>query len=257
MTTQFNIIGVIHFLPLPGTPRACTLSEVMERALFDAHQLEQAGVRKVIIENFGDAPFRNGPVEPHIIAMMTSIAIAIRNETNLDLGINVLRNDSFAALAIASACNASFIRVNIHTGASWTDQGLIQGNAYSTLMYRKQLSSSTNIAADIFVKHGSPAGNLEIVDVAKDTIYRGLADHIILTGSGTGMPTKIGDVQLLRDTIPDADIWIGSGVNPDNINDFIQFANSAIVGTYFHKNSDITEPLCRDRVNRLMDKIII
>jgi predicted TIM-barrel enzyme len=53
--------------------------------------------------------------------------------------LNVLRNDARAALGAALACGATFVRVNVHTGATWTDQGLIEGDAYATLRYRQAL----------------------------------------------------------------------------------------------------------------------
>ena len=49
------------------------------------------------------------------------------------LGINVLRNDAESALAIAAVVSASCIRVNVHTGARVTDQGVIEGEAAATL----------------------------------------------------------------------------------------------------------------------------
>ena len=37
--------------------------------------------------------------------------------------MNVLRNDAAAALSIAAVAGATFIRVNVHTGAVVADQG--------------------------------------------------------------------------------------------------------------------------------------
>ena len=49
------------------------------------------------------------------------------------------------------------IAASIFMGSAWTDQGLIQGEAYQTLLYRKQVGTQVSIAADVLVKHASPA----------------------------------------------------------------------------------------------------
>lgn len=246
------IIGVIHLLPLPGTPHGhYTLDYVLNRAVSDAHALKDGGVDTVILENFGDAPFVRTQVEPHVVSMMTRIALAVR-EVGLDLGINVLRNDAQAAMAIAAAVGASFIRINVHTGAAWTDQGLIQGEAYQTLMYRKQLSVSVDIAADVMVKHATPAGTRTLLDAAKDTLSRGGARHLIVTGTATGATVNVNELADLRDSLPNTSIWIGSGIHMENVEEVLQFADGAIVGTYFHTEGDLNKPLDTGRVSNLV-----
>ncbi len=96
----------------------------------------------VLIENHGDAPFTPGRVEPATVAALTVVAheIAARCPTT-PLGINVLKNDARAALAIACAVGARFIRVNVHAGAVVADQGLVQSDAYATLRDRRLLGA--------------------------------------------------------------------------------------------------------------------
>src|SRR5690242_21138198 len=105
---------------------------------------------------------------------------AIRSAVKLPIGFNVLRNDARAALALCVACNGSFIRVNVHIGTMLTDQGIIEGEAFDTLRYRKQLCSDVMIFADVHVKHGVPLGKSQIEDSARDTLERGLADALIV-----------------------------------------------------------------------------
>src|SRR5262249_61389048 len=69
------------------------------------------------------------------------------------LGINVLKNDARAALAIACAVGARFIRVNVHAGAVVADQGLVQTDAYATLRDRRLLAADVKIFADVGGKH--------------------------------------------------------------------------------------------------------
>jgi membrane complex biogenesis BtpA family protein len=248
MTQRKTIVGVIHLLPLPGTPCSRhTFQQVLERAKLDAQALKEGGVHMAILENFGDAPFVRGSVEPHIVSMMTVIALKIK-ELGLELGINVLRNDARSALAIASAVGAKLIRVNVHTGAAWTDQGLIQGDAYHTLLYKRQLNVDVEIAADIMVKHATPAGTRSMLDAAKDTLYRGQVNHIIVTGTATGATIDLEDLKELRNALPKASIWIGSGLNLENVRQIMNYADGGIVGTYFHREGELSNPLDASRV---------
>lgn len=253
---SFSLMGVVHLLPLPGAPGGSPgFRRVMDRALSDAHALQKGGMTTAVVENFGDAPFVSGRTDPHVPSMMSVIGARIRAETGLDLGINVLRNDAAAALAVASACSASFVRVNVHVGAAWTDQGLIQGQAYDTLRYRRELGSTVQIAADVLVKHAVPAGQPVIEEVAKETALRGHADVLIVTGSRTGGVTDLEDVSRVRAAVPERPVWVGSGVTLETIQSVSRVADGAIVGTWLHADGKLTEPLDPRRVQALVSAL--
>ena len=248
--SNFECLGVVHLLPLPGTPWSNqSMDTITERALHDADVILSSGFSGLVLENFGDAPFVQHHVEPHIVAAMTRIGLEIRRRfgQSFTLGINVLRNDARSALGIASIVDADFIRVNVHIGAAWTDQGLIQGTAYDSLMYRKQLGVRTRIAADILVKHAHPAGTDDLSVLAKDSTLRGGADTVILTGARTGATTSVEDVRLLRGLLPNTPIWIGSGITPQNISFYKDIASGAIIGSYLHEDGNLDRPLCMQR----------
>ncbi len=114
---------------------------------------------------------------------MTVVTNEITKVFKRPIGINVLRNDAKAAMAIATACDIQFIRVNVHIGAAVTDQGIIEGKAFETLRLRKSLNSDVLIFADVAVKHASPLGNRSITEETKDLSERGMADAIIVSGS--------------------------------------------------------------------------
>lgn len=250
--SKFECLGVVHLLPLPGTPwSAHSMNEIVERALHDADVILSSGFSGLVLENFGDAPFVQHSVEPHIVSAMTRIALEIRRRfvDSYTLGINVLRNDARSALGIASIVDADFVRVNVHVGAAWTDQGLIQGEAYDSLMYRRQLGSNTRIAADILVKHAHPAGTDDISVLAKDSTLRGGADIVILTGARTGTTTSVEELRYLHSILSDTPIWIGSGCTPQNIANYKEYASGAIIGSYLHEDGNLEKPLCLQRAN--------
>jgi len=225
-------IGVVHLLPLPGAPRwQGDLQGVINHATADATALSRGGAHALFIENFGDIPFKKEAVGPETVAAMCAVARALREQVRLPIGFNVLRNDAKAALALCAACDGSFIRVNVHTGAMVTDQGLIEGNAYETVRYRQHICPQALILADVHVKHGTPLGSPDIGTSARDTLDRGLADALIVSGTGTGESTDLRELERVRQAAPKAKLLIGSGVTRENVKEYLRLADGVIVGT--------------------------
>lgn len=250
------LFGVIHLRPLPGSPRwRGDLEGLIKLAVQDARACERGGAQALFIENFGDAPFTKTRVGPETVAAMTAAGRAVREAVKLPIGFNVLRNDARAALALCAACQGSFIRVNVHTGAMLTDQGLIEGDAYETLRYRRQICPAAQIFADVHVKHAVPLGGGSIEAAARDTIERGLADALIVSGAGTGMAADITDVERVRRACPSATILLGSGVTLANVHDFLASADGFIVGTSLKKGGKLANPIDPKRVAALVRTI--
>ncbi|MEC8958718.1 MAG: BtpA/SgcQ family protein, partial [Chloroflexota bacterium] len=133
-------VGVVHLLPLPGSPRwGGDMKSVIDRAEEEANILEQGGVDGIIVENFGDVPFRTGRLEPETIAGMTVAVERVEEVVKVPVGINMLRNDALSALGIAAVTGAKFIRVNVHYGVMAAEEGLIEGEAFQTMRHRKDL----------------------------------------------------------------------------------------------------------------------
>src|SRR5687768_120118 len=184
------LIGMVHLLPLPGAPGwQGRLHDVIQRALADAAALEAAGFDALLVENFGDAPFFPDAVPAVTTAAMTVVIARLAQSTRLPFGVNVLRNDAASALAIAAATDASFIRVNVHSGAMLTDQGWLSGRAHETVRQRAQLGAPVAICADVLVKHAIAPPGADLAGIARDTRIRGQADVLIVTGAATCAPT--------------------------------------------------------------------
>ena len=169
----------------------------------------------------------------------------------LPIGFNVLRNDARAALALCAACGGSFIRVNVHTGAMVTDQGLIEGEAHDTLRFRERVCPDAQIFADVQVKHAVPLGDLPIEIAARDTVERGLADALIVSGNGTGVATDVTDVERVRAACPRTPILIGSGIGADNVGDYLRLVNGVIVGSSLKRDGKLANPIDVKRVAAL------
>lgn len=227
------LIGVVHLLPLPGAPRFCgTMNAVIERALADAGAILEGGMQGVIVENFGDAPFYPAAVPAETVAAMARVVAAVVDVAGESpVGVNVLRNDAHAAVAVAAASGAAFIRVNVHVGAAWTDQGLIEGRAYETLRLRERLAPETLILADVGVKHATRAGDRPLAEEAADAAGRGGADALIVTGSGTGRAAREEDIAEVVRATGGVPVLVGSGVTEATVESVLAVADGIIVGS--------------------------
>ncbi len=248
------VIGMLHLPALPGSPRSTLeMSSIIELMIADAKALTEGGVDALMMENFGDVPFFPGSVPASVVAMMTAVAVEIKRVSDLPLGINVLRNDGISALSIAKAVDASFIRVNVLSGARVTDQGVIQGIAHDLMRARNDLGAQDiKVLADVDVKHSAALAPRTIEDEVEDTVKRGLADAVIVSGAGTGKsvdPAKLAKVAKAAGKSP---VILGSGVTEQNINSLKEHAWGFIVGTSLKIDGDVSKPVDIERVRKLM-----
>ena len=250
-----SLIGMVHLHPLPGSPASqLPLDRICRDACRDARALAEAGFDAIVIENFGDSPFRATCVDPDTVAAMTVVARAVRNEVGCPLGINVLRNDALAAVAIATVCEAAFVRINIHCGVYATDQGVIEGRADETLRYRKRLGSRVSILADVHVKHASPMLAQPISEAAEEAAYRGRADGLIVSGTGTGKPTSLADLRTVKAAVPDRPLFVGSGASAQNARELLAVADGLIVGTAIKESGRTTAPVDLERARAFVGR---
>jgi membrane complex biogenesis BtpA family protein len=249
------IIGMLHLRALPGAPEySGRMSDIIDPALVDASALQGGGVDGIMIENFFDAPFFKDQVGPETIAAMARVMSLIRPEIDLPLGVNVLRNDGRAALAIATACECQFVRINQVSWAMLTDQGILEGKAAEVARYRRYLDSGVLIFADCLTKHAVPLAPQSIELVALDTWERGGVDAIIISGPATGRETDVEDVLGARKGAPAAPILIGSGVTLENLHRFLPVADGILVGTYFKEKGHVAGPVDKSRVESIVNR---
>ena len=229
------------------------MQAVLDAAAYDAEQLTAGGVDAIIVENYGDAPFFPDHVPAITTAAITAAVLHVRSVSHLKVGVNVLRNDAAAALAVCAATGAAFIRINVHSGAMLTDQGWITGRAHQTLRQRTQLGLEAAILADVFVKHAVPAAGLTIEEAARDTWERGCADALILSGSGTGVQTSSADIERVKTAVPESVVFVGSGLTAQNAAALLRLADGAIVGSSLKTDGRPESPVSLQEVQRLVE----
>jgi membrane complex biogenesis BtpA family protein len=242
---------------LPGSARSSlSLAAITARVTADAEAATLGGADALLLENFGDAPFARRRVGPQVIAAMTRLALAVRAVSPLPLGLNVLRNDACAALAVAHAAGGAFVRVNVLGGVVATDQGLVTGEARRVLAFRRRIGAdgegAISILADVDVKHGRPLWGESMAGRARDLAERGGADALIVTGPATGEPPASDHLELVRVACPRVPLLVGSGLRPDLAPTLLTHAQGVIAGTDLKVGGEIAAPIDPERVAALV-----
>lgn len=223
---------MVHLGPLPGAPRFTgDFDKVLEQAVEDALILGEAGFDALLVENYGDAPYFADDVPKVTVAAVARAVATVRAAVDLPLGVNVLRNDALAALAVAAATGADFVRVNVLSGMMFADQGLLHGRAAEVARLRSALAPQVEILADVFVKHAVPPGGLTIEQAAADTFERGGADALVVTGPATGRAPESSWLAKVRRAVPEAPVLVGSGVTKGTVKPLLGISDGVIVGT--------------------------
>lgn len=242
---------MLHAPPLPGAPRyGGDWPAVVRRVLDDAAALAEGGVDGLMLENFGDAPFFPDRVPAVAVAALTALAVEVRRQSALPLGLNVLRNDGRAALAIATVAGAQFIRVNVLCGARVADQGLVQGIAHDLLRDRQTLGAHhIRILADVDVKHSAALALRPLADETRDLCERGGADAVIVSGAATGAPVNLDDLRQVQAAAGDCPVFVGSGAAVAALPTLLPHCRGFIVGAAFKRDSRLEAPVDRQRVS--------
>ena len=245
LTTLFPhakpVIGMIHVGALPGTPaNQQSVAELPAQAVREAALYREGG---------GD-----GQVGPEIVAALAIIGQAVKAESRLPVGIQILAGANLEALAVAHAAGLDFIRVEGYVFAHVADEGLIESSAARLLRYRKLLGAErVQIWADIKKKHSSHAITADIsLGLTAETVEFMRGDAVIVSGSVTGNPPQLADVEeaKIHCRLP---VVLGSGVDADNIAQFFSAADGFIIGSHFKRDGQWFNTVDAQRVARMME----
>ncbi|KAF7269733.1 hypothetical protein GWI33_017251 [Rhynchophorus ferrugineus] len=254
-----SIIGMVHVEALPGTPLfKNNLEALITKAKKETELYMQYDLDGILIENMHDVPYIQARhFGPEITATMTRICTEIKTiiPNNLPCGIQILSCGNKEALAVAKACSLHFIRAESYVFGHIGDEGFTDANAGLLLRYRKEISAENVLVfSDIKKKHSSHAitADISLEETAKAAEYF-LTDGVILTGTSTGIPAEVNELQALRKTTT-LPILIGSGVTVDNVQDYVM-ADALIIGSHFKKNGTWSNEVDEERVKIFMEKI--
>lgn len=245
------IIGMVHVGALPGAPRSeASVAALAEQAAAEARLLADAGFDALMIENMHDTPYLRRDVGPEVVAAMTRVAHAVRTAAPaLPLGVQVLAGANRAALAVAHATGATFIRAEGFVFSSVADEGLFHdADAGPLLRYRRSIGAiGVSIFVDVKKKHSAHAitADVPIGETAQAAEFFG-ADGVVVTGAATGRPAAASDLAEVRDAtrLP---VLVGSGAAPAQLADLFRWADGVIVGSWIKRDGVWSNAIDPDR----------
>lgn len=234
------LIGVVHSLPLPGSPhyQGQSLAEVYRFAVDEAQAYKDGGFHGIIVENAWDLPFSRPEDQTfETAACMAVMADRVRMRVDLPVGVNVLANGALCALAAAQAGQGAFVRVNQWVNAYVANEGIMNGAAAVASRYRANLRADhIKVFADVHVKHGSHAivADRTLEEQTEDAEFFD-ADVLIASGSRTGHQTSTDEILGIKDHT-ELPVIIGSGMNETNAVELLGSCDGAIVGSSLKDN---------------------
>lgn len=250
------VIGMIHVDPLPGTPGdRGDWPLALRRAAGEARLYREAGVQALLVENMHDLPYLKGAVGPEITAAMALLTQAVKEESGLPTGVQILAGANREALAVAKAAGLEFIRAEGFAFAHVADEGLMEACAGPLLRYRRQIGAEhVAVLADVKKKHASHAitADLSVGATARAAAFFG-ADAVVVTGTATG---EVADPEILDEVrrATEVPVFVGSGVTVANVHRYLS-ADALIVGSHFKVDGHWRNPVDPARVERFVDEV--
>ena len=224
------IIGMIHIGPLPGTPYYGAKGDyptVRAKAIADALALADGGAQGALVQNRDDRVFSSGAADPVVAAAFADITRAVVDAVGdrLAVGVQVLRNDLRASLAIAHICGGSFVRCGVLIGSS----GGITGDPYAILNYRRQIGAEkVQLIAEIGSMHF--ASDRPLGDLAQSAAFAGVEAVGV---AHPDLATGLDWVAQVKAAAPAMPVVIGGYTNAENIARYMAVADGAFVGGAF------------------------
>ncbi len=245
------LLGCVGARPLPGCHAYAgePVAEIREAAVRDAVAMAEGGLDGIILQDIGNLPVPRR-ARPETVAMMTALGLAIREAVSLPLGVSLLEEDPSAALAIARAIGAGFVRIKVYVGAMVGAEGIAEGGALEALEARRRLGDPLiELWADVHDRTRVPLGEMSLEEAAWDAVWFGKADGLIVTGRT--VEQSLEWIRRVR-ARTGARIWIGGSVSPENVREVAPEVDGIIVATSLKVGHDLLRPVDPQAVRRLV-----
>lgn len=231
------LIGMIHLPSLLSAPNSLGMAAIIRRATDDLTALEQAGFDGALIENDNDKPHTEFANETQI-ANMTTVAQAICQQAKIPIGVQVMLNDWRASIAIAKVTGAQFTRLDVFVDHVTSEWGEINPIPSQIAAYKERLNPELLLLTDIQVKYKTMVTPRPLVHSAALAIENS-SNGLVITGNATGEETPLAKILEVRDAFPEFPLFVGAGIDENNIHQQLSIANGAIIGTSIKKDGQI------------------
>lgn len=247
------VIAMAHLPALPGSAlydEQRGVDGIVESVRADVEILLAADVDAIMFCNEGDRPYslKAGPEGVATLArVVTELAPSDR-----PFGVDFLW-DPAAALAVAVACGASFIR-EVVTGVYESDMGLWNTDASRLLRERRRLHAEhVAILMNVTPEFASPVGARTVGQVARSTAFSSLADAILVSGSMAGVEPGMDALREAKESVGEIPVLVNTGAKSTNIADSLAIVDGVIVGSDLKVDGDTWSPVDPERVTRFLE----
>lgn len=229
-----KIFGMIH-LAGPSS---------IKKALEEIQIYEEEGLYGIIVENY------HGTTNDVIYTLKELSKI----DTKLKIGVNILPNEVSKAFEIADDFNLDYIQFDYVSGEYKSNISL-DVNEYMDC--RNNSTSKPKILGGVLPKYYTPVDDFCLVTELNKASK--ISNYVVVTGEGTGKETSLDKIKLFKEILDSKglndNLIIGAGVTKDNIEEQIQFASGAIIGSAFKPFGMTHKMVERDLVRDIMAKI--
>ncbi|HUG13772.1 MAG TPA: BtpA/SgcQ family protein [Thermomicrobiales bacterium] len=247
------VIAMMHLLPLPGRPlyvNAGGMAAIVDALRRDLAILQDGGVDGLLFCNEGDRPYPLTTDRGPIAAMAAAIG-ELRPDIRVPYGVDLLW-DPLAALAVAQATRASFVR-EVFTGVYDSDMGLWQPDAAAALDYRRMLGADDiRLFFNIEPEFARPVSPRPVGALARSVVVSSLADALLISGPMAGAAADLSHIEEAKAAVPGTPVLANTGVRIETVAQTLSVADGVIVGTGLKHDGYTWNPVDPERVRRFI-----
>ena len=246
-----TIIGMVHLLPLPGSPfdPGRSPAEVLSAAQRDLEVLLDAGFDAVSVSNEGDRPYATS-IPQEQLAAFTHVLSRLTAGLTVPFGCGMLI-DPKASLAVAHAVGADFIRLSFGTMVG--SYGVLTEDPAEILRYRHAIGAGdVALYLNLSPHFSTPLDTRPLGEIVRTTVFLCEPDALQVHGAGAGIAPPLEDVAEVRAAAPGTPVIVASGVTLASLPAVLEMADAVSVGTSLKRDGDIWNPVDPERARAFM-----
>jgi membrane complex biogenesis BtpA family protein len=254
--TAKPIIGMCHLRALPGDPgygSEDTLNKVVEFATKELTALQNGGVDGVMFSNEFSLPYLT-KVPAITVACMARVIGQLAGKIKVPFGVDVLW-DPIASLDLAVATDANFTR-EVFSGVYASDFGLWDTNFGEAIRHLKAIQGKNiRLFFNIVPEAAKYIVGRDCSEIAESTVFNAKPDALCVSGLIAGGGINVDVLKLVKTAVPGTFVFANTGVNLENVEQMLEIADGAIVGTHFKFEGSFQNPTDENRVRVFMEKV--
>lgn len=227
------VIGMVHLLPLPGTPfyREGTMERTVEKAVADATALYQGGADGCLIQTVDRVYPAEDEADYARVAAMATIQKAVSDATGpeFQIGVQIMLNALKASIAVAAVGGGSFVRCTALVGSTLSASGIIEANPLDVLTYRARIGAQRiKLIAEVNSMHFRWMGERSTADIARMAARVG-ADAVEVAHPDEAINAAL--VREVKQAMPHLPVILGGHTTHENAARRLAEADGVFVGT--------------------------